>query len=377
LVRHQFPKDTTIKYIEVDAMKLVNEKYRKLKPQIEYLTDEAVIAQAWKKTHGYMRTHNWYADTLALDISALGLENNAKIWADGIKSGKIDLRKMELIPAAKSEPWTLHSKDGWRPLSESKARKKKPPVRPLAHLTIRDQTWATALMMCLADAVETAQGDCSRNPIGSKVFSYGNRLQCDWSEGQDAWFRWGNGETYRKFFTDYQNFLKRPIDVGIHAASTSSDADHVFVVNLDLSRFYDNIDRKKLIERLRNISDDYEGSEKCEKFWNTAVKIIDWEWEKDAVDVAKKIGIQLGGGLPQGLVASGFFANAYMISFDRAIGDHIGEVVPDADGVILHDYCRYVDDIRLVVSVDNFDADKLIGCINKWITKALKEYSGV
>jgi hypothetical protein len=35
-------------------MKLISEHYRKLKPQIEYLADQVVIAQAWKKTHGYM-----------------------------------------------------------------------------------------------------------------------------------------------------------------------------------------------------------------------------------------------------------------------------------------------------------------------------------
>ncbi len=63
-------------------MKLIAEKYRSLKPSIEYLTDEVVIAQAWKKTHEYMRHHNWYADTLALDVSALGLESNVRSWAE-------------------------------------------------------------------------------------------------------------------------------------------------------------------------------------------------------------------------------------------------------------------------------------------------------
>jgi hypothetical protein len=47
-------------------VKLIAEKYRKLEPTIGHLADEVVMAQAWKKTHGYMRTHNWYADTLAL-----------------------------------------------------------------------------------------------------------------------------------------------------------------------------------------------------------------------------------------------------------------------------------------------------------------------
>tara|TARA_B100000745_G_scaffold155248_1_gene101698 strand:- start:706 stop:909 length:204 start_codon:yes stop_codon:yes gene_type:complete len=60
-------------------MKLINEKYRALKPSLDYLTDEVVIAQAWKKTQGYIRSFNWYADTLALDISALTIEENSKI----------------------------------------------------------------------------------------------------------------------------------------------------------------------------------------------------------------------------------------------------------------------------------------------------------
>jgi hypothetical protein len=66
-------------------MKLIAEKYQKLRPEIEYLSDEVIIAQAWKKTHKYMRTHNWYADTLALDISALGLEGNSASWAKGVE----------------------------------------------------------------------------------------------------------------------------------------------------------------------------------------------------------------------------------------------------------------------------------------------------
>ncbi|EXJ11749.1 hypothetical protein [Nitrincola nitratireducens] len=58
-------------------MKLINEKYRALQPTLEYLSDEVVIAQAWKKTHAYVRSFNWYADTLALDVSALTIEGNA------------------------------------------------------------------------------------------------------------------------------------------------------------------------------------------------------------------------------------------------------------------------------------------------------------
>ena len=86
-------------------MKLIAEKYRKLHPTLEYLCDEVIIAQAWKKTHAYMRTHNWYADTLALDISALGIEANAKSWGEMLCTNEEKLYPLELIPATKSEKW--------------------------------------------------------------------------------------------------------------------------------------------------------------------------------------------------------------------------------------------------------------------------------
>jgi len=49
-------------------------------------------------------------------------------------------------------------------------------------------------------------------------------------------------------------------------------------------------------------------------------------------------------GLPQGLIASGFFANAYMVGFDRMLDKAIGT---DFSGAVGRDDCGYVDDIRL------------------------------
>lgn len=37
-------------------MALLDSKYRELKPTAEYLTDEVVLAQAWKKAHQYIRS---------------------------------------------------------------------------------------------------------------------------------------------------------------------------------------------------------------------------------------------------------------------------------------------------------------------------------
>ncbi len=357
-------------------MKLIKEKYRALKPTIDYLADEVVIAQAWKKTHGYIRSFNWYADTLELDVSALGIEENAKKWATSIKSKK--LKPLELVPAAKSEIWAF-DKEGWNPKNTEK-RKEKPPVRPLAHITIRDQTWASTAMLCLADAVESAQRDCGHKEQtyeqarNNKVYSYGNRLICDWKNKDTAWFRWGNSETYRKFFTDYQHFLKRPIELGRIAAEQTTSTEDVFVVNLDLSKFYNTIDIDLLIERLKDISLEFEHPE-CPTFWSAFKRITSWSWSVNDLKIAEKLKLgKIVGGLPQGLVSAGFYANAYLVEFDRKVGGFIGRKL--SRSIVLHDYCRYVDDLRLVVSSSDKTPSQVATIINRKIGALLKEHGG-
>lgn len=361
-------------------MKIIADKYRALKPEISYLTDEVVISQAWKKTHAYIRSFNWYADTLALDVSALGIESDAKKWGMQLQAGRA-LNKLELVPAAKSENWVVDKEIGWIPRAlkneeDKNERNDSPPIRPLAHLSIRDQTWSATAMMCLADAVETEQGDCSRGDY-KRVFSYGNRLVCDWNSDKKAWFRWGNSEIYRKFFSDYQNFLMRPVKIGQQLAEQEQDADHVYVVNLDLSKFYDNIDRSVLIERLKTISKNF-GHVQCNAFWNRFSKIIDWKWKDNDLKFAESHNIPLasGKGLPQGLVSSGFFANAYMSDFDKKMGSMTGYDLPIAGGVVLHDYCRYVDDLRLVISTENENINGVKTAIQRLVRKLLKEHAG-
>lgn len=361
-------------------MRQVKEKYRKLAPTIEYLSDEVIMAQAWKKTHSYIRAFNWYADTLALDMSALTIESDAPYWADKIE-GNTRLRKLELIPAAKSDEWEL-GENGWQPIKKSEEKtNEKVPLRPLAHLTIRDQTWASAAMLCLADAVETAQGNCG-NEISfeqarkNKVYSYGNRLVCEWNTKHQAWFRWGNSEVYRKFFTDYQSFLKRPVKLGRIAQQNLGNSRDVFVVNLDLSSFYSTIDINDLIERLKQISDDY-GHEYCESFWKTLKKITNWKWDEESLTLARKLkwdGVLKG--LPQGLVSAGFYANAYLVNFDREIGSLLSNESSDDAEFLLHDYCRYVDDLRVVISSSEKSTEEVKKFINNLFNSKLKEHGG-
>ena len=44
-----------------------------LEPSLELLREEYVLVQAWKKTASYIRYHNWFSDTLALDRAAVNL----------------------------------------------------------------------------------------------------------------------------------------------------------------------------------------------------------------------------------------------------------------------------------------------------------------
>jgi len=364
-------------------MKLIDDKYKKLGPSIKLLGDEVIIAQAWKKTHAYMRLRNWYADTLALDISALGLESAAKLWASQLLgTSPLNLEPMELVPAPKSEPWIIDTNQGWIPRAFIDGRKdqrnQKPPIRPLSHMTVRDQTLASAVMLCVADAVESCQGDCSyKNDSdffthqSKGVYSYGNRLICDWNKGS-AWFHWGNADIYRKFFTDYQSFLKRPTVIGRSVAGGQADSEVVFIISLDIARFYDCIDRTVLHERLRKL---FRGQPTGEQdiFWSRAREIFAWRWSMEADAIASTIGINLGNGLPQGLVSAGFFANVYLLDFDKAVGKEIESSIGKKTSFTLHDYCRYVDDLRLVVTVeDTVDLSDLQREILEWITPILK-----
>lgn len=340
------------------------------------------MAQAWKKSHTYIRSHNWYADTLELDCSAINLESLLEDWAHQIITGTYRPAEMRLVPAPKTDRWTyfedsIDSKRWkWGPkpregectaedarISESKE------LRPLAHVNIQDQTVATAVMMCLADAVETAQG--STDPeLQHPVCSYGNRLFCDW-DGEQAKFRWGNSSTYSKYFQDYQRFLERPILKAQEIRHRLVPSDEIYEIHLDLSSFYDSIDRARLIEVLKKLAKNHYDTIQKDgtRFWRAVKGIVQgWSWAEEDKQLAgclKDKKLPQGKGVPQGLVASGFLANAYLIDLDQQMSDLVDEKLQK---VTVIDYCRYVDDIRLLVWVPEGHVPDW----NKWVTKHIQ-----
>jgi hypothetical protein len=376
-------------------MSLLKSKYASLAPQVEYLCDEVVLAQAWKKSHAYISRYNWYADTLELDCSAVDLEGRLEEWRNSLSNGDYKPTPCWLVPAPKSMPWVFSSElpGGWGPKSQLRGdgvEQVAPLVlRPIAHLGIREQTIATAVMLCLADCVESAQGDpaTSPNEASSKsVFSYGNRLYCHWeNDGSRARFSWGNSDTYSRYFKDYQQFVARPNEIARKVDREKTAGELVYVVKLDLSAFFDNIDLDRLIRCLRHEYSEFRKSDRSlpkadAKFWSLSRQVINFSWRvEDSAHAGLFRGGILPNGLPQGLVASGFFANAYMLEFDRVVGKMSGDIrVPgNLFKIKVHDYCRYVDDIRLVISVrasETTNSEAAIAeAVSTWVQKKLDE----
>lgn len=375
-------------------MSVVHKDYQELAPKGRFLADVVVLSQAWKKSHAFIRRHNWYADVLELDVSTINLENRLKEWAKDLLREGFEPERLRLVPAPKNAKWEFPEKrsvqtaidwltiddiesfgsepdfDDWQPKArddEEGGQK----LRPLAHLSIRDQTLASAVMMCLAEAVETAQGDSGEGDLEKArslgVVSYGNRLHCLWDSipgrGSRAHFSWGNSRTYRQYFQDYRLFLARPRRICSERTQRMQPRRELLVVSLDLKSYFDRVDSGALLNQLQKLESEYAESfglpehlRADDEFWKMAERVFSWRWRDEdqwhAPLIFGQNATELELGLPQGLVASGFLANAYLLGFDRTMNGLAMDEDELEGGITLLDYCRYVDDIRIVVEVN-------------------------
>lgn len=321
-----------------------------LEPHLDLLCQEYVLVQAWKKTANYIRYHNWYSDTLELDRTSVNLPRflgelrerlqRPDTWANDT---------LRIVPAPKSQRWRVRPNGNvWEPVEKGKTASK---LRPLAHASLMDQVAATAVMLCIANRVETLQSDprdsATDGEKRAKVTSYGNRLFCDNFKGQLR-HRWGSSKLYRAFYQDYQSFLMRPEVV----AEEDKSGSRIVIVHSDLRQFYDRVRPTLMAQKLKSLakpSDD-------QKFFDFAATLLNWRWnEKDSKEVA---GYAAHAGLsdfsrvslPQGLVAAGFFANIVLLDFDQSLRNSLCHEI--AHGLQLQDSARYVDDLRFVLHVD-------------------------
>ena len=281
---------------------------------------------------------------------------------------------MKMVPAPKSQKWEFQN-DLWSPKKDIDIGQR---LRPLAHVALEDQVLATAIAMCLSNRVETSLGD-PRLPIKEgdsvllaedaseaaenrrTVLAYGNRLFCD-PEGSDKrrlLHRWGSTKFYRQYFQDYRTFLSRPGIVADMSAS-KDDGREIAIVRSDLSKFYDRVRPELLNEKLRG----FERSKSEKPFFDLAQRVFNWRWSdhKDARNYGKQHGIKnfKRVALPQGLVASGFFANIVLSGLDSVLREKIGGFIDSDRRFFLEDACYYVDDMRFIVRVENGMREKAI-----------------
>lgn len=308
--------------------------------------------QAWKKTSSHLRSHSWYADTLNIDFQSLRIpqliaeiQDELRTPTDWIPS------RLSLVPAPKSQKWALQD-DQWKPVGDISAK-----LRPLAHVALRDQIVATAILLCIADRVESKMGDprvsIERDANRKRVLAYGHRLFCDSGvlpKKHALRHRWGSSKLYRGYFDDYQTFLRRPRVVASQAFNSSGN-DEIAIVQSDISQFYDRISSKVLyqkIHRCRRSNDD-------PRFFDLARRVFRWRWddEEAARDHAERNDLPSfhDVALPQGLVSAGFFANIALQDVEAQLAECIDSAIDSNREFLLLDACYYVDDFRFVLRV--------------------------
>jgi len=320
---------------------------QQLLPRLEDLSQEYLLVQAWKKAASYIRYHNWFSDTLELDKAAADLPNFISKLAKRLKSGHYETDALKLVPAPKSQRWQVDAQGLWKPEDERALK-----IRPLAHVSLADQVAATALMLCLSERVETIQGDprgdVNHLPFRRRMMSYGNRLFCDGPDpAKRLVHRWGSSKLYRAYFQDYRAFLNRSEVV----AENLRSGQRVVIFQTDLKQFYDRVTPALLHSKIRAL----QTPDDDEQFFDLACQILNWSWQpgdKGKFGAYKRnagIPTFAGTALPQGLVAAGFFSNIVLLDFDkRVLGRFRKEIIPS---IRLEDACRYVDDIRLTITL--------------------------
>lgn len=354
-----------------------------LQPSLDLLRQEFVLVQAWKKTASYIRYHNWFSDTLELDRTAINLPRFLDELADHLAAPE-EWRSdpLRVVPAPKSQQWRVNSSpQRWEPVpvrrKPQETRQPGTALRPLAHASLKDQVAATAVMLCIADRVETLQGDprglINDTATRKQVISYGNRLFCD-SAGDALRHRWGSGKLYRAYYQDYRSFLARPETV---AEEFARDAGvRVVIVHSDLRQFYDRVRPELLARKLSALArpNDDPG------FYVLANRLLNWEWaSKDAREIARyarqaDLADFSRVALPQGLVASGFFANLVLLDFDQGLRAAVSQEIEP--GVFVEDICRYVDDLRIVLRITQRKTLPEIEQLSKnWLQGLLDEHA--
>lgn len=336
-------------------------------PNISFLKRPEFLIQAWKKTSSYIRYHNWYADSLELDLASVDLPNFIKHLSERISTW--ESKPLKIVPAPKSQSWHINDKNKWVPRSNISTK-----LRPLAHACIEDQVMATAIILCLADQMEQFQGSplilIEKPEERKQTISYGNRLYCSTGMNGELIHHWGSSKLYRSYFQDFSTFTRRPEVV----ANEHHGDTRIFIIHSDLSKFYDRVSPELLHTKIISLL----GNNADSQFIALIQKVFNWEWDTEKSNIicveeyikSSKLGGFKKIALPQGLVASGFLSNVVLKDFDNFLREAINKTILTNTKVL--DVCRYVDDLRITLLVEeNPDLDHIKDNIVSWLDAGL------
>ena len=175
-------------------------------------------------------------------------------------------------------------------------------------------------------------------------------------------------QTLSGLFEDYRSFISRPTIVAQEIKEQVNK--RIFIIESDLKQFYDRVRPEILghaLQRLKKNNDE-------KPFFDFACWVLDWPWDnrdiKGIAAYAKQAELDdfTRVALPQGLVSAGFFANVVLLAFDAVLKNNIGSEIEE--GIRLEDACRYVDDLRIVVTTDR-GADECQNAVCKWLQNLL------
>ncbi len=348
-----------------------------LTPKFQDVQQEYVLMQAWKKTASYLRSQSWLVDTLEIDYQSLQISNFIQNIQNLLRNSENwQLDRLKIVPAPKSQKWK-YREGKWNPKETESDMEKK--WRPLASVSLKDQVVATTVLMCLADRVEDALGDSSlsfKEAVNRrKVRAYGNRLYCG---DENGWLRhrWGSTTLYRRYFSDYQAFLERPIYVADLLSKQNDRCFQIAIVSSDLSNFYDRVRPETLHNKILR----FKRNESENDFFDFTRKLFNWEWEEKDKAIAKRFealhdisGFSDSVALPQGLAASGFFANIVLLDFDNALREAFDTYIDKNEKVFLKDACFYVDDIKMVVQANKeMNKEEIEEVAYNWLKQQLE-----
>ena len=385
----------------------------KLGPNKNLLLDRKLLSQAWKKTNIFIRENNWYVDRLELDLYSFNIENNLKKiselntrYIDKNFNEDSDISSFNIVPVPKStvENWEFTNEDAnlnfdsWSS-PECTNENTLLELRGIALADMKTQINFTAILMCIAEAMESLQKRIKTDLadlLSADFYSYGNRLKSIWVNEEDnekAIFQSGSSLLYEKYFHNYKLFLDRPLLIAEHYDSCLSSQHKIYILHMDISKFYDSIDKNLLKDFIQeNLLKYYESSDTFKEndindFTEILPNFFDFNYENSLNEsILNPIS-----GLPQGLSASGFLSNIYLMEFDEKIGEYknkpikfsadqaeISEDVSSTETIIIRDYCRYVDDMRLVIEVnkeihEEIFKEKIIKIIEHLISSSIND----